>query len=155
MKGFISYAHADHGAYKDFCKVLEPAAKHFGIEFWSDPKLHTGQDWNQGIADAIAAADVFLALVSVESLWSDYIRNKELPAMRGRSAVNGALIMPVVLNQCLWEYEFSATQAAPTDRGRLVPVVKWKPRPDGYYHAARQVADAIKRYYFSTPKGTP
>ncbi len=155
MKGFISYAHADYAVYQEFCKVLAPAADHFGIDFWSDPKLHTGQDWNQGIADAIAAADVFVALVSVESLYSAYITRQELPAMRTRSQANGALIMPIVLNQCLWEYQFAAAQAAPTKLGRLVPVAKWNPRRDGYEQAARQAADAIQRYYHPPPKGTP
>ena len=63
MKGFISYAHADHAMYQEFCKFLTPAARHFGVEFWSDPILHTGQDWNQAIADAIDTAEVFIALV--------------------------------------------------------------------------------------------
>jgi acyl dehydratase len=56
MKGFISYAHADYDAFKAFCKAVAPAARYLGVEFWSDPMLHTGQDWNQTIADAVAAA---------------------------------------------------------------------------------------------------
>jgi hypothetical protein len=155
MKGFISYAHADFDMCQAFCKVLAPAARHFGVEFWSDPRLHTGQDWNQGIADAITAAEVFVALVSYESLYSDYISNTELPAIRARSKTNGALILPVLLNRCLWEYEFAAPQVAPVTKGKLLPIADWKPHLHGYHEAARQAADAIQRYYNLPPKGTP
>ena len=154
MKWFISYAHADFDMYQEFCKHLAPAARHLGVEFWSDPKLHTGQDWNQAIADAVAAADVFVALVSVESLYSDYISKIELPAMRARSEANGALILPVLLNCCLWEYEFAAPQVAPVSKRRPLPIADWKPQLHGYYEASRQAADAIQRYYALPPKGS-
>ena len=155
MKGFISYAHADYDMYQEFCKHLTPAARHLGVEFWSDPKLHTGQDWNQAIADAVAAADVFVALVSVESLFSRYICDTELPAMRDRSRATNGLILPVLLNRCLWKYQFSVPQIAPMTRGELVPIADWKPRLHGYHAAAEQTADAIQRYYDPPAKGAP
>lgn len=155
MKGFISYAHADYDAYEAFCKAVAPAARGLGVDFWSDPRLHTGQDWNQAIADAVAAAEVFVALVSVESLWSSYISGQELPAMQARSNATGALILPVVLNRCLWEYQFAATQVAPTNRGRVVPIADWKPQHHGFDAAARQAADAVTRYYNLPPGRHP
>lgn len=152
MKGFISYAHKDVAMYQEFCKFLTPAARHFGVEFWSDPKLHTGQDWNQAIADAINAAEVFIALVSHESLYSAYITNHELPAMQARSRANGALVLPVVLNRCLWQYKFAALQAAPTHKGRLLPVADWHPRHHGFHAAVEQAAAAIECYYAPSRK---
>jgi len=155
MKGFISYAHADYDAYEAFCRAVEPAAHCLGVKFWADPLLHTGQDWNGEIAKAVAAADVFVALVSVESLYSSYISKQELPAMQTRSNATGGLILPVVLNRCLWEYQFAATQVAPTNRGRVVPIADWRPKHNGFVAAASQAADAIKRHYFPPAGGTP
>ena len=155
MKGFISYAHADWDACDQFCKTLTPAARQFGIEFWTDWKIHTGQDWKQTIADAVAAADVFVALVSVESLYSSYISDYELPAMQARSQATGALILPVVLNRCLWEYRFAATQVAPTQRGRVAPIYDWKPKQNGFHAAAQQAANSMRLYYSLSMKGTP
>jgi hypothetical protein len=98
---------------------------------------------------------VFVALVSVESLWSDYISKQELPAMQARSTATGALILPVILNRCLWEYQFAATQVAPTTRGRVIPIADWKPQHNGFDAASRQAADAIRRYYNLPSGGTP
>jgi hypothetical protein len=155
MKGFISYAHADYDAYEAFCKAIAPAARGLDVQFWSDPLLHTGQDWNQAIADAVAAAEVFVALVSIESLYSDYINKHELPAMQARSKATGALILPVMLEQCLWQYQFSTPQVAPTNRGSLLPIADWRPKRNGFVAAARQAADAIERYYLLPAGATP
>jgi hypothetical protein len=151
MNGFISYAHADYDAFELFLKAVSSAARHFGVVFWSDPVLHTGQHWNQAIAGAIASADVFVALVSFESLYSKYINDDELPAIQARSNATGALILPVVLNRCLWEYKFAAIQVAPTRRGRLIPIATWRPKQDGFVAAAEQTTDAIRRFYKLPP----
>ena len=149
MKGFISYAHEDGAMFREVYKHLTPIARHYGIAFWTDTKLHTGQHWNDAIAKAISEADVFVALVSFESLFSNYISTEELPAMRTRASANGGLILPVLLNRCLWEYEFSAPQVAPVCDGRLLPISDWPKPQDGYHAASVQIADAIKLMKFS------
>jgi len=151
MQGFISYAHADFDQCQRLIKLLTPAARGWGVEFWWDPKLHTGQAWNAAIADAIDAAEVFVALVSAESLWSTYIIDTELPAMRARAkAVNG-LILPVLLNRCLWQSEFATPQLAPTIKGTLKPILDWNPHHHGYHAAAEQATEAMQRYYNLKP----
>ncbi|HEY1931889.1 MAG TPA: TIR domain-containing protein [Acetobacteraceae bacterium] len=151
MKGFISYAHADFDECREFHKLLMPVARHCGVEFWWDPKLQTGAAWNQAIADAIAAAEVFVAFVSAESLYSTYISGTELPAMRMRAQGNGGLILPILLNRCLWQFDFAAAQLAPTFKAVLKPIVDWHPRHHGYHAAAEQAADAMQRYYNLQP----
>ena len=157
MQGFISYAHADFEECQAFIKHLTPAARHWGVDFWWDPDLHTGAAWNAAIAAAIAAADVFVALVSTESLFSAYIHGTELPAMRARAQQTGGLILPVLLNQCLWQYEFSAPQLAPVVRGVLKPIQDWNPRRNGYHAAAEQAAHAMQHHYNLQPaqQGVP
>jgi hypothetical protein len=155
MNGFISYAHADFAMFEHVRRGLAPVARAFGIDFWHDQNLHTGQDWHPEIQAAIARADVIVALVSYESLYSPYISDHELPAMQARSKASGTPILPVVLNQCLWEYQFGGTQLAPTFGGKLLPVADWKPQRNGYHRACQQTADAITRRYGPPPKGTP
>ena len=147
MKGFISYAHEDGVMFREVFKHLTPIARRYGIAFWTDAKLHTGEYWNDAIAKAISEADVFVALVSYESLFSTYIATTELPAMRARAAATGALILPVLLNRCLWGYEFSAPQVAPVHDGRLLPIADWHPQRNGYHAASVQIAEAIQHYY--------
>ena len=147
MNGFISYAHEDGAMFREVCKHLTPIARRYDIAFWTDAKLHTGQHWNDAIAKAIAEADVFVALVSYESLFSNYIATMELPAMRARAKVIGGLILPVLLNRCMWTYQFSASQLAPVHEGKLLPIADWQPQRNGYHAASEQIADAIQRYY--------
>ena len=147
MKGFISYAHEDGAMFREVCKHLTPIARRHRIEFWTDAKLHTGQDWNDAIAKAISEADVFVALVSAGSMASAYIHTEELPAMRTRAAATAGLILPVLLNRCLWDFEFSAPQVAPVFDGRPLPIADWHPQRNGYHAASVQIADAIQRYY--------
>ena len=147
MKGFISYAHEDGAMFREVVKHLTPIARNYGIAFWTDVKLHTGERWNDAIAKAISEADVFVALVSYESLFSNYIATEELPAMRTRAGAIGGLILPVLLNRCLWEYEFSASQVAPVFGGKLLAISDWPKPQDGYHAASVQIADAIQQYY--------
>ena len=147
MNGFISYAHEDGAMFREVYKHLTPIARHYGIEFWTDAKLHTGQDWNPAIAKAIAEADVFVALVSYESLCNDYIHTVEYPAMHARALANGGLILPVLLNRCLWTYQFSAPLGLPVHDGRPLPIADWQPQRNGSHAASKQIADAIQTYY--------
>lgn len=151
MQGFISYAHADFHEGQEFLEHLAPAARHWGIEFWWDPKLQTGDAWNDKIADAIAAAKVFVVLVSKKSLVSNYILDTELPAMRAQARTTHALIIPILLNRCFWEYDFGTSQLAPNVKGRLIPIKSWKPHHDGYYAAAAQTTEAMRAYYNLSP----
>jgi hypothetical protein len=121
------------------------------VTFWWDPHLQTGSAWNKDIANAIAAAEVFVALVSAESLYSDYINQRELPAMLRRRRATGGLILPILLNQCLWQYQFANAQLAPMHKGTLTPILDWKPQRNGYHTAAAQAADAMQRYYNLKP----
>lgn len=147
MNGFISYAHEDGAMFREVYKHLTPIARHYGIEFWTDAKLHTGQNFNPAIAKAIAEAEVFVALVSYESLFSNYIATLELPAMRARAKAIGGLILPVLLNRCLWRYEFSAPLVAPVHDGKPLPIADWQPQRNGYHAASEQIAGAIQTYY--------
>jgi hypothetical protein len=61
------------------------------------------------------------------------------------------LILPVLLNRCLWEYEFSAPQVAPVAGGRPLAISDWAKPQDGYHAASVQIADAIQRYYAKAP----
>lgn len=68
MHVFISYAHLD----REFVVWLAAELRQAGYVVWFDEALYGGQDWWQGILEAIETCDIFLLVVSGASLASIY-----------------------------------------------------------------------------------
>ena len=91
----ISYAHADEpekpaeGEVKWLSFVtgyLRPAIKHGAVELWLDRLMPGGADWEREIGEKLRACDMFILLVSRNSLSSDYVVDKEIAIIRERQA---------------------------------------------------------------------
>jgi tetratricopeptide (TPR) repeat protein len=104
---FISYSHKDEpdnptvGEEKWLTfvqKYLAPAVKGGRFELWVDRHLTGGADLDPEIERKLQACDVFVLLVSTNSMASDYIVDTEIRIIRERQA-NGenALFYPIVL----------------------------------------------------------
>jgi hypothetical protein len=142
-KGFISYAHADHALLKSLLAHLRPVERAFDITFWWDRSVHAGSRWSDSIATAIAEADIALLLITPDLIASDYVIETEIPALQQRHA-SGALVIPVVMRQCLWEWTCGSLQGVPTAQGRLKPVAHWRPQNYGNHAASAQIAAAVE-----------
>lgn len=150
--GFISYAHADHEAYGRVRTHLRAVERSLDIEFWADTRIKAGNYWNTTIQAAIEAADVHLLLVTPAFLASDYIYDHELPAIKSR-LLAGALVIPVVLQECMWGLCAGSLQAVPKDAaGAVKPVLSWRPQDRGFHEANRQISEAIQAQFLRTPK---
>jgi hypothetical protein len=152
MKGFISYSHDDFDVFGRVKSHLVAIERAFDIRFWYDKRINAGYHWNAAILREIEAADVFVLLISPAFIASDYVYEREIPAIQERKRSAGALILPVVLERCYWSMVCGVLQAVPTDRGRLKPIADWRPQANGFDCARRQIADAVRSYFGSTPK---
>lgn len=151
MQAFISYAHDDHRAFVEFRACLKPVARAFNIDVWADKRLRPGHYWNQKIADAITASDIHFLLMSNNFFGSDYIFDRELPAIAARCR-GGALTLPVLVERCYWSAFVGELQAAPMSaNGKLVPAKEWKPPRTGYATACEQIAAAIADHFKRVP----
>jgi hypothetical protein len=92
---FISYAHADEPEkpvdgqvqWLSFVRTfLQPAVKGGIFDLWVDPQMKGGADLEQEIEQKLRACDIFILLVSANSMASDYIIDRELALIRGRQA---------------------------------------------------------------------
>jgi hypothetical protein len=90
---FISYAHADEPEkpadgevqWLTFvCRYLRPAVKDGIFELWVDRYMMGGADWDPEIERKLRACDIFILLVSTNSMASDYIIDKEIAIIRER-----------------------------------------------------------------------
>ena len=152
MNGFISYAHDDHRLFKTFRTHLRAVERAFGLTFWSDERINAGYHWNQEILKRIEAAEVFVLLTSPAFLASDYIYEKELPAIQARRAVcDQVLVLPVVLDTCYWQLVGALWQAAPVENGSVRAIADWKPQRQGHDRARAAISDSIKTFYGRDP----
>lgn len=69
---FISYAHEDDQAMKDIKSLFE----NFGIRYWYDQGLHSGDDWNSVIAERLFKSSACVVLLSPTSVKSVYVKNE-------------------------------------------------------------------------------
>jgi hypothetical protein len=151
MNGIISYAHDDYGMFGTFKTHLRAVERAFDVRFWSDERINAGDPWDPAILREIEVADVCVLLVSAAFMASDYIYDREIPAIRERKRSGGALVVPVILKRCAWQFISGALQAAPTDDGRLKPVADWRPQDNGFDRACQQIAQSVQSYYRLSP----
>ena len=91
----ISYAHADEPEHPAEGEVkwlsfvigyLRPAIKHGAVDLWLDRLMPGGADWEREIERKLRDCDIFILLVSPNSLASDDVIKKEIAIIRERQA---------------------------------------------------------------------
>lgn len=104
---FISYSHLDEPEHPGADEVkwltfvqrfLRPAVKDGRFEVWVDRHMAGGADWDPEIERRLRECDVFVLLVSANSMASDYVIDKEIAIIRERQA-NGESVhfYPIML----------------------------------------------------------
>src|SRR5229473_5584148 len=92
---FISYSHKDEPErpregeiqWLSFVRTyLQPAVKHGVFDLWVDQRMPGGADWGPEIERRLRDCDIFILLVSANSMASDYIIDKEIAIIRERQA---------------------------------------------------------------------
>src|SRR5712664_2369051 len=90
---FISYNHKDEPEYPREGEVqwlsfvrtyLQPTLKHGIFDLWIDREVPGGSDWEPEIEQKLRACDVFVLLVSANSMASNYIVDREVAIIRER-----------------------------------------------------------------------
>jgi hypothetical protein len=103
---FISYAHADEPEkprgeeiqWLTFVKkFLGPAVKGGEFTTWVDPQMPGGTKWEAEIERNLRTCDVFVLLVSANSMASDYIIDRELELAREREAAGDLHVYPLLI----------------------------------------------------------
>jgi hypothetical protein len=97
---FVSYAHEDAEWVQRLQILLKPLVRSRKLRVWTDSGLSTGADWDREICAAIAHIGLALLLVSADFLDSDYILERELPAL----LEHGVRLAPVPVGDCLWQH---------------------------------------------------
>ncbi len=96
-KIFISYSKSDIKYRDEFKKHFYPLKRQSKIDTFDDSDLGFGE-WNPQILKKIEECDIFVCLVSIDFLNTDYIINTELP----HAIKNNKTIVPIKIRECDW-----------------------------------------------------
>lgn len=101
---FISYSHDDKDDLERLLVHLKGAKLNSMVGWWDDTQIKPGENWNDAIKKAIAAARVAILLVSADYLASEFILKNELPTLLTAAEEEGVTILPVILGPCIFQY---------------------------------------------------
>jgi len=117
-KVFISYSHKDKRALDRLQVHLKPYERSGLVDRWDDTRIRPGDQWQEEIRRAVAAAKVAVLLISADFLASEFIATHELPSLLAAAKDQGARILPVILRPCAFQQtdlkQFQAVNDAAT-----------------------------------------
>ena len=143
LRIFISYSHADRAALERLKVHLSTLRNH--IEIWDDRAIVPGQPWAAEIAANIEAADIILLLVSADFFNSEFIRGNEVRRALERNAEGSAVVVPIIIHECLWEIDPLAELQALPERGSAITSGAWRNENEAYLSVARGLLAVIER----------
>jgi tetratricopeptide (TPR) repeat protein len=103
---FLSYAHLDEPEkprgeeiqWLTFVmKFLRPAVKSGEFRIWVDRQMQGGTKWDKEIEGHLLACNIFVLLVSANSMGSDYIIDRELQIARRRQTAGELHVYPLLI----------------------------------------------------------
>ncbi|HLG16878.1 MAG TPA: toll/interleukin-1 receptor domain-containing protein [Blastocatellia bacterium] len=140
---FISYSHQDRKWLDKLQTTLKPLVRSETVNVWADTALKAGTKWRDEIEKALASAGVAVLLVSPNFLASDFIVERELPALLEAAERDGATILWAAVSACLFEETELAKYQAMNDPARPLDTLKASDLNKEMVNLARQIKAAV------------
>lgn len=141
IKIFYSYAHEDEKLRKKIETSLAALQRQKLIESWSDRQIPPGAEWSEQIDARLNAAQIILLLVSDDFIASNYCYNVEMERAMERHETREAIVIPIILRECLWQkLPFAKLQALPRDARAIT---SWTNRNEAFYNVALGIETVI------------
>lgn len=144
-KLFLSYAHKNE-ACKDRLKTnLAPLIRNGWVTIWDDRAIPAGADWREEIEQAMRGADAAVFLLEEYFLASTFCLDTEVATFLQRHRDDGALILFVLTDHCLWE-EFDYIQRFQLLPRDAKPIIDFEPASLAYTAVAREIKAALANH---------
>ncbi|MEM7770675.1 MAG: GUN4 domain-containing protein [Cyanobacteria bacterium P01_A01_bin.37] len=138
---FFSYSHKDEALRDELANHLSSLRNNGVIDAWHDRQILPGDEWDGAIKDSLNTAQIILLFISSDFISSRYCKDIEIKRAMNRHDAKDAVVIPVILRQCIWTDEpFSKLQALPKN-GTPVISQTWH-TPD---EAFTDIANGIKK----------
>jgi hypothetical protein len=138
---FYSYVAADVAWVEKLEAHLSPLKRNGTLHStWHQAQVLPGDAWSEVVLQQLRQAQIILLLVSAKFIASDHAWEKELTAALARQQAGKAKVIPIIVQDCLWqETLLGKFVALPNDASSLSS----HPNPD---QAMRQIAAQVQRY---------
>lgn len=141
-KFFISYAHEDRAHKNDLLKWLEALNWKDKVEVWEDEQIGAGAELDKVVKEQLAAADIIVLLVSIDFLASKYIKEVEFVRAMERHKKGEALIVPVIVRDCIWKMTpIGKLLCLPKDG---VPVEDYPKKDKAWNEVVEKISEQLK-----------
>ena len=100
---FISYSQFDQQYLEQLRFALVPYERRNELFVWADPLIEPGQEWHEKIFTNLDDADIFILLLSLESVASKFVMEEELPRAETLPKEGKCEIVPILIRPCGWE----------------------------------------------------
>lgn len=107
---FFIYTKEDSALLPQVLDQLYPLKKEAGVSFWYDDPIYPGKTWYPQIVSRFEDADVYIVLVSNAFMHSSFVQQLEFKQVVDRYKNNGALLIPILINDCPWDVDFSSDE---------------------------------------------
>ncbi len=146
---FVVYAREDHDVKLGLLRHLKPFGDAYDLYIWHDDHIEPGQQWKPHIDSRLNQTDIFLLLVSVDFMNSEFIKHVEFKTAIDRHKADKSIVIPVIIDYCQWDIKFdledytfnlSELQVLP-DGGK--PIGDWKTDEKAFNNVAAGVRKVI------------
>ena len=109
---------------------------------WFSHEISPGEEWQNIVSDRLESAEVILLLVSSSFLNSEFCYGTEVKRAMQRHRAGKAIVIPVILRQCLWNIApFGELQALPEG---AKPITMWSNQDEALTNVVRKVHELAK-----------
>ena len=152
---FIIYAREDMDIKQRLLLHLNPFKNAFNAVIWHDGNIEAGQEWKPHIESRLDQTDIFILLVSVDFMNSEFINQVEFKYAIERHKEKKAIMIPVIINYCQWDIDLSFKeftfnlkdlQVLPTE-GK--PIGDWKTPEQAFNNIAAGIRTALSSIKFA------
>ena len=95
---FISYCHKDAEWLTKLKMFLQPLEDRGLIKVWDDTEIKPGSQWLEEIRQSLESARVAVFLITQDFLNSEFIREKELPALLAKAKNRGCQVFWIAVS---------------------------------------------------------
>lgn len=142
---FIAYSRKDAILLDELKTYLQPIVIKYKLTIWDDKEIDAGATWELEIKKNLISADIFLFLITANSLASDYFHNKELAFAIERHKKGEVQIIPIIMRSCGWKHSpIEELQVLPSD-GKPVYSSQWEFISEAY----TDILDGIEKVLLS------
>lgn len=147
---FVIYAREDKETKLSLLRHLNPLKEGFKLSIWHDDEIEPGQLWKPHIESRLNHTDIFLLLVSVDFLNSQFIKQVEFKAAVDRHKDKKSIVIPIIIDYCQWDIDFTLVddtfnlnelQALPDE---AKPIGEWRTPDQAYNNIAAGVRRVLK-----------